>query len=133
MRALRPFALLVLLACSGSSTKTPVGPDAGAGCDSAIVGHCTFTEGYGVLRTACVEYSGATEIPATCTALGSFQPDGTYATGPCPRSQYDASCVLHGNAAPDAGACLAFATIWWSTSEYPGDAGLTGLPACLKE
>jgi hypothetical protein len=121
-------AAVVALACSGS-TAAPTGPDAGAGCDSSIHGHCTFPQSIAGIGPSCVEYSGADAVPAECTFLSALIA-GQPGAGPCSRSQYDEACVL-GGSAPDAGACLGFETVWSGSSDWNPDAGIPGLPPCL--
>jgi hypothetical protein len=131
-----PVAALVF-ACGGgaSSQAPPSGPDAGAGCDSAIHAHCTFSAGFDAPllgNDVCVEYSGASEGDPSCPAPANFTPHGQYATGPCSRSAYDKSCVL-GGPDPDAGGCRAYATIWSDSTEWSPDAGIIGFLPCLSQ
>lgn len=135
MRSLLVAAVSIVLAACGSSSSgpsAPEGPDAGAGCDSAIHAHCTYASGFtAVIKPACIEFSGAAQADPSCPGPRNFLPHGQYATGPCPRSTYDASCVFRDTPA-DAGACGGFETIWWSSSQYPADAGIPGFPMCLR-
>jgi hypothetical protein len=130
------FALLssfLFFACSSSSSGTaPIGPDGGAGCSAAIYGHCTFANGVDALGPVCIEFSGPFEDHSSCTFLDTLASHGTYATGACPRDgTYDESCALRAPT-PDAGTCLGFETIWGKSSNQRFDAGIPGLPSCLR-
>ncbi len=134
---LRAVAAALLAACgstNSSSGLAPTGPDAGAGCDSAIHDHCTYAGGEVApdLGPSCIEYSGASRDHASCPAEVSLAPAGEYAAGPCPRNEYDRSCVLIDTPAADAGECLAFETIWARSSDWP-DAGLIGYRPCVNQ
>ena len=132
------MALAATLGCSGASTpplSAPLGIDAGAGCDSTIHAHCVFAHGIGeplLSSPVCIEYSGASLDHSSCTFGDSLAIlPGQYASGPCPRDQYDKACVYTDVPTPDAGACTAFQTIWSDSSEWNPDAGLIGYPACF--
>ena len=124
--------------CGGTSdSANPQGPDAGAGCDSAIHAHCVFAQGIGVSTLGapvCIEYSGAPPDHSSCEYPGLLGKDwGAYALGSCPRDAHSKACVLNDQRAAGAPAgCEAFETIWTDSLQWSTDAAIPGYPDCVS-